>query len=96
MGIGLREWRKAMKNERSNSGASLNAQWNVGARHALYHTDGTFYMPLERFPGAYFDPNGYVLFRTEVEYVNNGYLDIGKRVNVRGGISRIPGYKRMD
>ena len=80
---------------RSNSGESLNREWNVGAKHSLYHRDGKFYMPLERFPGAYFDPNGYVLFKTEREYLSSPYLSIGERVNVRGGISRIPGYKRM-
>ena len=80
---------------RSNSGESLNRKWQVGARHALYHRDGTWFMPIERFPGAYFDPNGYVLFRTKQEYLGNPYLRIGERVNVRGGISRIPGYKKM-
>jgi hypothetical protein len=80
---------------RSDSGESLNTEWNVGARHALYHKDGTFYMPLERFPGAYFDADGYVLFRTEREYVSSPYLSIGERVNVRRGISHIPGYKKM-
>lgn len=80
---------------RSNSGESLNREWNVGARHSLYHRDGTFYMPLERFPGAYFDPNGYVLFQTEREYVSSSYLSIGERVNVKGGISTIPGYRKM-
>jgi hypothetical protein len=80
---------------RSNGGESLNREWNVGARHSLYHRDGTFYMPLERFPGAYFDPNGYVLFRTEREYVSSPYLSIGERVNVRDGISSIPGYRKM-
>lgn len=83
------------RTERSNSGESLNREWNVGARHALYHKDGTWYMPLERFPGAYFDPNGYVVFTTEHEYVNNPHLSIGERVNVRGGISRLPGYRKM-
>jgi hypothetical protein len=52
-------------------------------------------MPLERFPGAYFDPHGYVLFRTEHEYVSSLYLSIGERVNVKGGISRIPDYRKM-
>ena len=79
----------------SDSGESLNRQWNVGARHALYHKDGAWYMPLERFPGAYFDPRGYVLFRTESDYLNSSYLSIGKRVNVKNGISRVPGYRKM-
>ena len=80
---------------RTNSGANLNIEWRVGARHALYREDGLFYMPLTTFPGAYFDEHGYVLFKTEDEYENCQYLKIGKRVNVIGGISRIPGYVRM-
>lgn len=80
---------------RLNSGKSLDREWNVGAKHSLYHKDGTFYMPLKRFPGAYFDSNGFILFKTEKEYVSSPYLSIGKRVNVKGGISRIPGYKKM-
>ena len=68
-----------------------------GARHALYHKDGHWDMPLERFSGAYFAPEGYVLFKTEKEYQTNAYLKIGKRVDVPvpGGISRLPGYKKM-
>jgi hypothetical protein len=77
------------------SGEDLNRQWNVNAKHALYHQDGTFYENLNRFPGALFDPKGYILFKTELDYDNSPYLDIGKRLNVRQGISSIPGYKRM-
>lgn len=79
---------------KTNSGEALNREWDVGARHALYHKDGTFYMPLERFPGAYFDTRGYVLFKTEEEYLKDPNLTIGERVNVREGISSLPGYVR--
>lgn len=80
---------------KTDSGRNLNSLWRVGAHHALYHKDGKWYMPLERYPGAFFDPNGYILFRTEQEYLNCKYLKISKRVNVRGGISSIPGYRKM-
>ena len=43
----------------TNYGKFLNTQWNVGARHALYHREGTFYMPPEQFPAALFDENGH-------------------------------------
>jgi hypothetical protein len=49
-------------------------------------------MPLERFPGAYFDYCGYVIFRTREDYEKCQYLDIGVRVNAHGGICNIPGY----
>ena len=52
-------------------------------------------MPLKRFPGAYFDASGYVVFETEEEYRNAPQLNIGKRVNVDGGISSMPQYVRM-
>jgi len=42
-----------------------------------------------------FDDNGYVIFKTEQEYKNCSYLDIGQKRNVHHGISSIPGYKRM-
>jgi len=85
-----------MSGTRTNSGKALNQRWKVGATHALYHKDGKFYMPLEYFPGAYSDQNGYVLFKTESEYGDCGYLKIGKRVNVTGGMCSIPRYKPME
>jgi hypothetical protein len=80
---------------RTNSGANLNRKWQVGASHALYRENGRFYMPLERFPGAYFDTQGYLLFHTEGEYQSCEYLTVGIRVNVKGGISAVPGYVRV-
>ena len=79
---------------RTNTGEALNEEWGVNARHSLYHKDGTFYMPLERFPGAYFDYHGYVIFQTREDYEKCAFLDIGQRVNAHRGISNIPGYIR--
>lgn len=79
---------------RTNTGNNLNKEWKVGAQHALYHQHGKWFMPLRRFPGAYFDPNGYVLFDTKTEYENSPYVDIGERVNIRQGIYSMPGYVR--
>jgi len=84
-----------MPGYKTNTGKRLNEEWRVGAQHALYHKDGKWYMPLERFPGAYFDPNGYVLFRTLKEYEGCSHLSIGMRVQVRGEISGIPGYHKV-
>ncbi|MEX2478667.1 MAG: hypothetical protein WD357_09540 [Gracilimonas sp.] len=77
------------------SGRTLNKKWNVHAKHALYHKDGTWFNNLERFPGALFDPFGYIIFETEEKYSNSPYLNIGKETNVPNGISTIPGYVRM-
>ena len=76
------------------TGKALNTRWNVNAQHALYHRDGTFYENLTRFPGALFDPDGYMIFKTEGDYLNSSYLKIGQKVNVPGGIASIPGYIR--
>jgi len=77
------------------SGRSLNELWGVGARHALYHRDGMWYNNLARFPGALFDPNGYVVFATEQAYRSSRHLRIAQETNVANGISSIPEYVRM-
>jgi 5-methylcytosine-specific restriction protein A len=77
------------------SGKLLNKKWKVGAKHALYHRDGCWYNNLEDFPGALFDPKGYVLFETEQEYRSSRHLRITQETNVPDGISSMPGYIRM-
>lgn len=81
---------------RSATGAYFNDLWRVGAAHALFNHDGHWYHQLRRFPGAWFDRNGYILFRTEEEFRGSPYLSIGKQVSIRKpGISAIPGYVRV-
>ena len=62
--------------------------------HALFHKVGTWYNNLERFLGALFDREGYVLFKTEEDYQTRPFLSIGKETNVSQGVSSIPGYVR--
>ena len=76
------------------TGQQLNNQWDVGVKHPLYHKEGTYYNHLKYFPGALFDPCGYVLFKTEKEYVSSSYLQHGKQLHVPGGISSMPNYVR--
>lgn len=76
-------------------GALLNSRWKIGARHALYHVDGTWYHQLTRFPGALCDPYGYVLFKTEDEFRHCPKLQIHQDVHIQGHISEIPGYVRV-
>ena len=76
-------------------GALLNKRWNIGARHALYHKDGTWYHQLTDFPGALCDPFGFVLFRTEAEFRGCTKLCIDQDVNLNGHISQVPGYVRV-
>lgn len=77
------------------TGKALNERWDVHANHALYHHNGRWYHRLNRFPGALFDRNGYVVFETEEAFRNSPYLAITQDVHVPGGISTIPGYKRQ-
>ncbi len=79
---------------RTNTALNLQEEWAVSARHVLYHKDGTYYNHLLRFPGGLFDPHGYVLFRTEQDYLNSPYLKRHQQLHVPGGISSIPGYVR--
>ena len=83
-----------MTGQRTNSGARLQKEWQIPAKQVRYHKDGVWFMPLERFPGAFCDPDGYVVFATQRDYENSRYLSIGDRVNVKAGVSRIPGYVR--
>ncbi|MEK6530967.1 MAG: hypothetical protein AABZ23_00565 [Deltaproteobacteria bacterium] len=78
---------------RKLTGKYLNELWKVGARHALYREDGKWYEHLKRFPGALFDYNGYVIFKTEKEYEQSSYLQHGIKLNVpHDGISAMPNY----
>jgi hypothetical protein len=81
--------------ERQYSAAQLAKEWKVSVQHALYHRDGVWYNNLERFPGALFDPNGYVVFETEKDYRDHPQVRVKKQTNVRGGISALPGYVRV-
>ncbi len=77
------------------TGRELNRKWGIGAQHALYRENGTWYHRLERFPAALCDANGYILFETESAYKNCHHLQIGQEVNVPEGIASIPGYIKM-
>lgn len=79
-------------------GRKLNRDWKVGAKHALYSRDGTFFHLLEDWPGALFDEDGYLLFKTRTayqRYIDRRFLnDSGKRLKAYHGISSLPGYKK--
>jgi hypothetical protein len=77
------------------NGRQLNVEWKVGASHPLFHKDGTYYNHLRSFPGALFDVDGYVLFKSEDQYRKSQYLQHGKQLHIPGGIESIPGYVRM-
>ena len=84
-----------LQKPRGITGAKLNSEWNVGAKHALYHHEGIWYHPLRRFPGALFDYNGYVLFPTRESYEHCADLRFTQDVKVPAGISHLRGYRPM-
>ena len=76
------------------TGADCIARWSLPVRQARFHCDGTFYEHLHRFPAAYCDPDGHVVFETERKYRECQYLRLGQKVNVPGGISSMPSYQK--
>ena len=83
--------------EETFTGKKLAAKWGVDVLHALYRETGDWYHYLRRFPGAYFDRNGYVLFQTEQDYKNCVHLRFRDTVHLsEPGISAIPQYVRVE
>ena len=81
---------------KTNSGENLRKEWKIPANQVRYHKDGTWFEPLQYFPGALADPDGYVLFETKQEYESSTFLAIGIKVNVTRGIKAIPTYIRVE
>lgn len=82
---------------KTDSGERLRTKYHIPAAQVRYHWAGQFFMPLEKFPGALADRNGYVLFPTEHEYLKSSYLDHrgsskNPRLGVPSGISKLPTY----
>lgn len=76
-------------------GQTLIETWQLPVRQARFARDGKFYMPLSEFPAALCDPDGYVIFQSSADYMECPQLNVGTRLNVRGGIAALPGYVRM-
>jgi hypothetical protein len=80
--------------------SELNAAWGVYASHGHFHRRGTWYGPLKTFPGAYFDPNGYIRFETKIDYERchgSHGMQIGPNpdhVHFKNGIAALPAYVR--
>lgn len=70
----------------------LMKKWGVDVRHGLYRETGDWYHQLERFPAAFFDIDGYVIFETEEAYRACPQLRLRQDVAAPEGIKEIPGY----
>ncbi len=74
----------------------LNTILELGAKHALYHVEGTWYHHLKDFPGVLFDKGGYVIFPTKELYLSDPQLSHNKDLHVRNGICQHKAYKRFN
>jgi 5-methylcytosine-specific restriction enzyme A len=77
----------------AQKGRKLNEQWNLGAKHALFHEEGKWFHRLRRFPGALVDKTGFVLFDTEEKFLTARGLQIKRDVFCPKGISTLSSYK---
>jgi hypothetical protein len=77
------------------TGKHLNSEWNVGAKHALYHKYGRWYHQLRHFPGALFDLNGYVLFDSRESFLANPEIVVTQDVHVPKGLASHSAYVRV-
>ena len=77
------------------TGDFLNRHHRLGARHALYHRDGTLYDRLTSFPAILCDPTGYVRYERAYEFQRDPHVSIGEKVNVPRGLPAHPRYTRF-
>jgi len=75
-------------------GNHLNRLLNINANHALYSKTGDWYHIFKSFPGVLFDHRGYIIFQSEKEYYSHPRLRITERLNIKGGIVQLSGYKK--
>ena len=80
---------------RTNSGENLRKQWKVPAQQVRYHKNGVFFMPIDCFPAALCDPNGYVLINNQQELDDNDDIKVGERINIRCGICSLSSYIKV-
>jgi len=68
---------------------------NIVAKHGVYSRLGDFYHKLEKWPGAVYDFDGYVIFNTKEDYTASKFLRISptsNSVHVIGSLKEAPGY----
>jgi hypothetical protein len=73
-------------------GKKINEILGLNAVHSLYSKDSSWYHSLSAFPGILFDPNGYVKFETEQQYLEHPSLQHRQDLHVTDGIDKLAGY----
>ncbi len=79
-----------------NIAQELINEHNILVQHGRYREDGKWYHHLKKFPSAFLNSNGYIIFNSKEEYQNCIFLQLGQDVNIPKGISAIPGYTTYD
>lgn len=93
--IGMEARRKKAVDHRDIA-ERLKETWNIDVVQARYSDTGNWYAHLKLFPAALFDANGYILVKTEEEYLSSTHLKKGKQLSINmPGISAVPGYVRF-
>lgn len=93
---------KPIRRTRTASGSVLLRQHQeVGEIHlevkrGLYHRDGRGFAQSNEYPVAFFDPEGYVIIKSEQDISDNPRIEVGANVAVRDGIRSLPGYVRCE
>ena len=83
-------------------GMSLAQFYKLNVRSAHSHREGNWYWNLDRFPVAYFDATGCIVFQTEADYQRCVNLSIGplntvvRNKEVGMSIKEIEGYSVLD
>jgi 5-methylcytosine-specific restriction enzyme A len=66
--------------------------YKLNIRQGYGHVKGSWYHPLKKFPGAYFDGDGYIVFQNEKDFREcERLVPDRKTITVRGGLSSMPG-----
>ena len=79
-------------------GAFLQTEWNIPVEQTLFHRDGTWWHEPDRYPCAFSEPSGYVIFENKAAIDQTSHLKIeaSERVNLKADtLSSIPGYIRV-
>lgn len=80
-------------------GNDLLKRWIISAAQGRFARAGSFYQYPTKFPVALCDLNGFIVIQTEDDLRREPRIKPsggGKKLNVRDGISALPGYQRVD
>ena len=81
---------------RMRFGARLLREHGLSCKKSYFSKTGKPYEKPDIFPAVLFDPNGYFIVTDEHSMRTNPYINVGAKVSIPGGISKIPGYVKCE